>query len=602
MRKGTASDLARAASWGLPVIVAAVTLFFAFPGSSSDSGEPLFVAVTLALVAVTLVVGIVRRLATMEENRSRKWEHDADLLKGSLSWFVVLAWSLVVRFGLTEANVLTDGGSGYGRLMQGDGRFSGVSVLVQAVMPASLEGMMWPSIFVPRVVAALAPALLTVVARQIGVERRVALLSGLALASYPLHAAMFSSDFLAGSSPTFALLGFALILAGRSDGGEGWFAAGVLTLAYSLWIRPDTSVAVAPAAIAVFLFPPRFWVRPATVVPLAWLIGTVLVYVLTFDVLLETLGGRELTPGGPWTDLPFLAFAAHSAVLPWWLWIPVVPGVRFLRGTARWVALAGLLFGLAAAHLGTPGDPSTDTWMEVFRYGVAAMPWLALLSAAGLVGLTDRLSVFAATYFQRPSLRVSLQRALFAAAVLAVVVTPLANRDYLARRYQNTVDEQAFLAALRVVPADCGLVVPDDEASSGEVFVRYRYMVEEAVRRRELDMDPLRVVGLDEFRSALRKVGRLPRYSEVEMRRYQVLADDAGPSCWYFYEGTYCAPGLPNFPTTRCHEFLDVEPHRQVATWPVEFWSHRLISRPDLRVPPFYDPRRVLALYELTDR
>jgi hypothetical protein len=246
--------------------------------------------------------------------------------------------------------------------------------------------------------------------------------------------------------------------------------------------------------------------------------------------------------------------------------------------------------------------------MEVFRYSAAAMPWLALLAAAGMVGVADGVARIGAWIaVERPRLRKSVRTGLFVTVLVAVAATPLLQRGYLARHYQNRTDEQAYLAALRRVPAECGLVVPDDEAedpteySGGvEVFVRYRRIAEEAVRRHEVELDPLHVVGLRAFRIAAAELHRLPRFAEVSMRFFEVTRDPAGPPCWYLYEGTYCAPGLPNFPTTRCRDFLAVEPHRVVATWPIELWSHRLITRPDLRVPPFYDPNRVLALYHLT--
>jgi hypothetical protein len=221
-----------------------------------------------------------------------------------------------------------------------------------------------------------------------------------------------------------------------------------------------------------------------------------------------------------------------------------------------------------------------------------------------MVGAADWLGRIIGVVFVEPArLRETVRRVLFTAAVIVVAATPVTRRDYLARRYQNWTDELAFLAALHEVPAECGLIVPDDEVEGRggvEVFVRYRAIAAEAMRRREVSMNPHQVVGLQAFRRAAESQSHLPRFADVRMHFFEVARDRDAPSCWYFYAGTYCAPGLPSFPTGRCREFLAAEPHLTVATWPIEFLSHRLVTWPDLQASQLYDTRRVLALYHLT--
>jgi hypothetical protein len=173
------------------------------------------------------------------------------------------------------------------------------------------------------------------------------------------------------------------------------------------------------------------------------------------------------------------------------------------------------------------------------------------------------------------------------AAALLLNATPLANRDYLSRRYGPAVDEEVFREALTHVPGRCWLVVPDDEdrGSRGSLEVMKRY-AEIAREASSADAGP-RLIGLSEFLRQWKADGA------------SGAAHRDADRCWFFYSGSYCHDGFEGEPPRTCSEVLERVPFERVWSRDVEYRSHRLVSRPKRVAAPWYEPHLVLSLYRL---
>ena len=504
----------------------------------------------------------------------------------------VMAWSAVVRFVLTQPNILTDGGSGYGRLWRlAIGGWQGLSVLVETLFPQDPR-FMWVIIRVPWVLSALAPPLLLLLARALGFGRARALLAGVALASLPLHAAMYSSDFEFGPLLSFELLGLALVAAAvRFDRAE-LAAAGGAVLAYVCWGRPDAPI-VGAALLAIVLPAWRQWrTRPVLVAALGWFaLNAAASFAST-----RALGvGRGIEPHVWW--FPVLRFLTLQEVVPFWLVLPFPFGVAHLRtrDPERLAVVAvGIVAGLVPLSLSPVGgsDP-TGSYMEIFRYGTWALPWIVLVAAEGM----DAGVGFVARRFARggPDRMQRVAWAARATIVAACMATPLFFRSYLARQYGPRVEEQTFREVLGRVPDGCALVVPDDDSDDQaggtiEVLRRYVYIAEEAAAQGESRVKPERVVGVTDFLRAAaehRAVPPLPSASD---------GDRAAPACWYYFRGSYCHTGLIGQGSPACAELERDAVLDRVFARSILYISHRLVSRPDLSDPPLYDPAQSLVL------
>jgi hypothetical protein len=477
---------------------------------------------------------------------------------------LVLVWSLFVRFGLTTANVLTDGGSGWSRLLSYRRGFSGLAVLVSLVLP---DRTMWDSILVPRLLAALSPPLLVLLAAAIGASRKTATFAGLAFASLPLHAALYSSDFESGAVVTILLAGLALIATSRGQTTVAGLAAGIALLGYGIWGRPEALVVGLPLIAIASGLRRDAWLRPAVIAAVAWLAGLAVIRLVSVQGLAHRSPHNLV---GPWSVLPFSDILTTSAIRPIWLWLPLPLGLVWLKGRGRVIALAGLFAGLVPLHVTPTRYDPTGTYLEFFRYSAFAMPWLALLAGAGLAGMVDLCSA-------RVTSRWTAQ-ALALAVVIWLVATPLFNRDYLAIRYGPAVDEEVFRAALTQVPGECRLVVPDDPGLHLDVMKRYVEIAREVSSWNRETPPPSNLVGVSTF-----------------LRDWR--SDDRG--CWYFYRGSYCHDGFEGIPPIECGEVLDRAPFEPVWGREVEYRSHRLVSRPGRTVSPWYEPRLELSLFRL---
>ena len=507
----------------------------------------------------------------------------------------VMAWSAVVRFVLTQPNILTDGGSGYGRLWRLSLRgWQGLSVLVEALFPAEPR-FMWTIIRVPWVLAALAPPLLLLLARALGFGRARALLAGIALASLPLHAAMYSSDFEFGPLLSFDLLGLALTAAAvRFERGE-LAAAGAAVLAYACWGRPDAPI-VGAALLAVVLPALRGWrTEPVLLAALGWFAG---------NAVASFASAQALGAGGNlglhlWHGFPLLRFVRLQEIVPFWLLLPLPFGaVHLLKRDPARLAVVGVGIGAGLVPLSLSpvdhGDP-TQSYMEYFRYGTWALPWIVLLAAEGLDAGAELVARRAARIGPERAHRVAL--AARSTIVAVCMATPLVFRSYLAREYGPRVEEAAFRDVLARVPDDCGLVVPDDEsddqgAGTIEVMRRYVYIAEEAAAQGASRMNAERIVGATRFvRSASEQRGipPLPWGPGADGER-------TTPACWYYFRGSYCYTGFDGHGARACAELERDAVLDPVFTRRILYISHRLVTRPDLTAPPLYDPAQSLVL------
>ena len=83
-----------------------------------------------------------------------------------------------------------------------------------------------------------------------------------------------------------------------------------------------------------------------------------------------------------------LRFLSLQPVVPFWLLLPLPFGVvRLLRGS-RWrlvVIVVGVVAGVVPLSVSVVGkDDPTQSYMEYFRYGTWALPWIVLVAAEGM--------------------------------------------------------------------------------------------------------------------------------------------------------------------------------------------------------------------------
>ncbi len=549
--------------------------------------------VAAATCAAAAIVTLVRAATTQARTRL------TTAAAVSVDAVGVLAWSAVVRFVLTQPNILTDGGSGYGRLWrQSVGGWQGLSVLIEGLYPHEPR-FMWTIIRVPWVLAALAPPLLLLLGRALGFGRARALFAGVALASLPLHAAMYSSDFEFGPLLSFSLLGLAFIAAAVRCERAELAAAGAAVLGYTCWGRPDAPIVGAAVLVIVLPSLRRWRGQPVLVAALGW---------FAVNAAASFAGAHALGAGSHlaphlWRGFPVLRFVGLQEVVPFWLLLPLPFGVAHLLRRDPWrlavvgVGIAAGLVPLSLSPVGN-GDP-TRSYMEYFRYGTWALPWIVLVAAEGM----DAAVAFVVRRFARvgPERARHVELAAQATIVAVCMATPLFFRSYLARQYGPRVEEEAFREVLEHVPGECGLVVPDDDSDDQgggtiEILQRYLYIAEEAAARGESRVNPERIIGVTAFlRSAAehRAVPPLPSTAAPD-------GDRAGTACWYYFRGSYCYTGLFGRGSRACTELERDALLEPMLARSILYISHRLVTRPDLADPPLYDPAQSLVLSKIT--
>ncbi len=542
-------------------------------------------AAELALaIAVGSLVALGDRAASWWRRQDAAGRRVAGI--AALEILGVLAWSAFVRFALTRTNILTDGGSGYRRLMDFIGGYGGLSVLVDLMAPRHL---MWSAIRVPAVLAALAPPLLTVLGRVLGFRRPIPLLAGLMLASVPLHAAMYTSDFLMGPLLTLTLLGLALAAAGANSGDDLPIIAGAGMLAFGTWCRPDGAIAGAPL-LAVAWPVVKGWRRH----PLAWLgFGLFGANMIAAQIALHALGtSQSFGLHLPLPDDPGLFLIPED--VPYWLSLGAALGIAlFRRLERRLLVIVGVSAVTGLLPLAVRGTTDvTASYMEVFRYGTWVLPWLVLLAASGFVEAAQAIATRVGDPASAGRAR-RVERAALIGVALLVLSSPVRAHRYLAREYGPRAEEQVFREALRRVPDKCTLVVPDDvrelgRENLGTIEIEARYELVAAEQAGVDGHSPQDIVGVTTFLDALKQHG-WPRGPA-----------GGAPLCYWFFEGSYCYTGSNGTPSASCRELLARLHSRQVLDKQIEYVSHRFVTRPDLRTPPLYDPRQHLRLLELS--
>lgn len=538
----------------------------------------------LASLALAIALGA---LMAIGDRAAAWWRQSQDVAarrgagRTALEVMSVLAWSLFVRLALTQTNILTDGGSGYRRLMEFVGGYGGLSVLVNLVVP---QRLMWSAIHVPVVLAALAPPLLTLLGRVLRFRRPIPLLAGLMLASLPLHAAMYSSDFLMGPLLTLTLLGLVLAALGARADDDLTVLAGACLLAYGTWCRPEAAVAGAPL-LAVAWPVVKGWRKH----PLAWLgFGLFGANMIAAQLALIAEG-----PAQPFALHPF--WPNHLGVflipedVPYWLSLGVVLGIALLKRMDRRLIVlvaVGVASGLLPLSIRGANDV-TGSYMEVFRYGTWALPWLVLLAATGLSAAVRALAARFGAREQR------VYVAALIGLVAVVLSSPVRAHRYLARQYGPLAEERVFREALGRAPGQCTLVVPDDVSdlvrnNRGTIEIQARYSAiafEQALK----DGRPTRTtVGVTAFLDSLTQQG------------WPHATSGGAPLCYWFFEGSYCFTGADGTPPKVCEQLLQRVHARPVMDKPIEYVSHRFVTRPDLHTPPLYDPHQHLRLFQLS--
>ena len=532
--------------------------------AASWRDEEITVGEVAATTSMALAIALVAFSAGGWGQPRRTEPRDRAASAWLIAGAAVLAWSVAVRFGLTQANILTDGGSGYTRLMRYVEGYGGIAVLVQ-LLPGEWSAFMWHAMLVPRMLAALAPALLVWVARELNLGLGAALLAGVMLASLPVDAVLTSSDHLEGAMATLQLAGLAFVLAARRAERVDLYAAGLALAAWAMWCRPEGALGLLPIAPAALGFSRRWWTRPSVWVANAALIALVLARVYALATSSTTgLGGSGLAAmHDAWQTV-----ASVAPVVPVWVWLPAPFALLWLHRRAAMIVLAALAAGVVPVYLrGLSGDP-VGTHLETIRYGIPALGSLALMSAVTLeaclgalvkrVGWNDRW------------VRVAL--------LTGIAALPIVDREYLARRYGHVASEAVIRRLFQQVPAGCAVAVPDDgpEGVDVEIAQRYGYIALEMAA--DGAIAPLTVLPASDLLD-----GRV----------------DA-TACWTFLRGPYCYHGFDGHPAISCQRIEERFALQEIATELVEFRHHRLVTGPDLQRSPWYMPGMPITLYRIT--
>lgn len=558
-------------------IRSAAELGYLVPTHRDFAVAAAFLAVALA---GTIAAALVRGAGVFRKGRVRglPWG-EAAIVMG------LVAGSLLVRFGMGGRELLTDGGSGFERLLQYNFGYGGVSILISWLFPASLEGLVWPAIMVTSMVAALAPVALYALARELDLGRGAALAGAGALACWPLHAALFTSDFLQGPILTIGLFGVGLVARASRTDRPGWLLAGAAVLGGLIWMRPDAMIWGLPFAAAAMSQLWSWRSRGALWLALGWGTFAMACRLLSYAQhpgIIPEGGGNDLT-----LFLEGFILAGHAA-LPWWLWIGLPVGLWVIRDRPALVVL--IVAGALAADLSLKVGGSPPDLLEFFRYLAPAMGWTALVAGVGLA----RLVALAPEGMGR--------RVAAAGVAVGLMVIPVVHGSYLATSYAPRVSDQVFREVLRILPADAGVIVPGEVRRDGlDPSPRYRYIAWEEFETLRDSIPGNRVLSAAELVSFVRIEGRLPRLEDLDLA---FGGQDSGDLRWFYLRTGECLNSMGFDPeaardpgTCRAmEEVLDLE---TVETFPAPYRNHRLVTQPRERRPPKYDDDSEIVLYRV---
>lgn len=578
----------------LCIALFAFATWFGFAASDwSVERERLWIRVTLAAIGAAALaeLGAVAFRVFRARRAARAFPR-APLGALFLDLALVTAWSFAVRFGLTTLGLLTDGGSGFGRHFGWIPGFQGIATLSLTLFDVTEpREAMHGAMLLTATLAALGPTATVLLARALGAERRTALFAGFLIASIPAHAVLFTSDFLSAPLATLATFAVAAVAASARRGDGHFLALGLTVASFTVWGRPEAALILIPVLLvgwrhlllarrARWMLLPTFW--------FALNVAAAALHSLNSERIPVSpsfgLGtfGRVLTVA--WE---------RPATVPLWMWAGGIlfPLAAFARSNRRRAALLVVAAVVSAA-------PSVTSWAltdrtlgytELFRYGVWALPWVAIMAAMGW----DRALRLATRAARPPRLRTALSCTLGVALVAWMVATPLAARDYLGRLHSHDAERPVFLELHAEVPASCALFVMDDSAHHS---VAERFQWESGNPMLTFGRVPLRapaVAGSNYFFEQLAQAGgELPDASHYSGVR--------GSRCWYYYRAPRCDHGAFGEPEPICAEIEERLVLEPVAERFFAFVHPRLSTMIDLpEGSAFVNPRQRAALYRV---
>jgi len=534
-------------------------------------------------IPVALVVALVMGLWAIVAPRRRPGGEKGEraLLRVLPLAGLVLLWSLFVRFGLTTPNVLTDGGSGFHRLLYGSPGFGGISYLMDLVLSDEARWDIWSAIRVTTALSALAPALVVLFARELGFGKRAAVLAGLCLACLPLHAAMFSSDLIVGSAISLMLAGLTLVAVGIRMNRASAICAGTALLSFVCWMRPEGVLVAGILLPVLWLRRRQLFHSTLGLAGIGWLLINSVVGYAAHSGAGTLEGGR--------IGIPALSdfFSRHigSSLSMSWFVLAVVVGLLLMVATRRAgtiVVVVGFALGLAPPYMAIRAD-STGNYVEAFRYGTWSLPFMVIAAGVAFATLARGLSLI------KPLGGSADKRQMRATVIVAVALAaiPLIHLEYLQRHYNQASEIPIILEALELVPEECVLVVPEDDPrimGTHEILRLYG----------EISRGEVPLHGVVSFVERLDEHGRLPETnpSGWGSRGNQTV------ECWYFLEAAYCSKGLDGLPLDACAELLERTPHQLIQEWEFEFINHLQVVRLEPRARE-YDSALRVALYQL---
>ncbi len=577
---------------GLLAVLLAFATWFGFAARDWPvERERLWIRMTLAVLAVVAALALgagVRRRAT----RAASAVPLATLRTLALDAALVTAWSFAVRFGLTTLGLLTDGGSGFGRYFGWVPGFQGLATLSLLLFDVTDPwGAMRGAMMLAATLAALGPLATLLLARSLGAERRTALVSGFVVASIPAHAVLFTSDFLSAPLATLGTLAVAAVAASQRRGGTLLLAFGAALASYTVWGRPEASLILVPLLLVGWRH--LLWARHARwmLLPLFWFALNVAA------AALHSLNGERIpvSPNFGVHTLERILVVAweRPATVPLWMWAGglLFPLAALTRARRRRAALLVAAATISAAPAVTSWALADRTlgYTELFRYGVWALPWMAIMVATGW----DAALRVAERAAPSPRPRALAASALTMALLGWFVATPLAARDYLARVHSHDAERPVFLALRAEVPAGCALFVMDDDSHHS---VAERFQWDSGNPMLTFGRVPLRppaVAGSNYFFEELARAGgELPDAAH--------FSGVAGSRCWYYYRAPRCDHGAFGEPEAIC---ADIEARLVLEPAAERFFDlvhPRLSTMVDLpEGSAFVNPHQRAALYRV---
>ena len=542
------------------------------------------IALLTAFVAVVWTLASPRRRAESGSATSRP----GGLL---LATGAVLLWSLVIRFGLTQSNLLMDGGTGWGRLVFGNnGGYIGMASFLDLVHPGRIPWDIWAVVPIMKTLAALTPPLIVLLARELDLSPRTGFLAGLVVACLPLHAALFSSDFIIGAATSFLLVGLISVSFGLRNGRVSPMVAGLTILAFVCWLRPEGPIVVGPLLALLWFRRSQFPTSAFVMAGLGWLgIHALLAGTIHHPGTQDMRGGARFT-----AVLDFLAHHAFSTTSLSWFALLVAVGLVLIvkrKPRATVVVITGILFGITPLAI-VMGKDQAGEYLEWFRYPTWALPFIAIAAGIALDELCARLS------HRFKVLRAGERGPARATALLTLTLAliPLLHYPYLQRQYTHVVEEPLLREAFSLVPPGCGIVVPEDDPTgegTHEVLHRYQNVLLDEMGGDIWLTD--RLHGVVSFTEHLMTDGEL--ISSIQNKAPNA-SEERAIDCWYFLEAAYCHYALWDTPLAACGQLLAHTEHELVASWAYEYIHHRQVVFP-FRRDYRYHPDVGVALYRL---